>query len=183
MLHSGPAESLAEQQGHVVRELARLSGTDFTPEELEAAYRYQRDLAEMTIAGAGWPAIEAHVRAARGERWAAHVDLPEHAEDAGLAYYRRCPHDSRDALRALEVPVLALFGEKDFVVPPELKRPSARTPPGRGRQRGLARRRLPRGEPRPLPGRRRGEAKPYRWMRRPPGYFETLLDWIAERVR
>jgi len=183
VLHSGPAVPLAEQQGQVVRELARLSDTEFTPEELDRAYRYQRDLAAMTIAGAEWPEIEAHVSAARSERWAAHVDLPESFDDAGLDYYRRCPHDSSAALRTLRIPVLALYGEEDFVVPPELNVPRLEellTEAGNDDHQVVV-----------FAGANHDlyldavdeEGRPYRWKRRPPGYFETLFDWIGERVR
>lgn len=183
ILHSGPSVSLAEQQGQVVRELARLSDTEFSAEELDATYEYQRALTRMAIDGAEWPAIEAHVARARGERWSSFVDLPESNENPELDYYRRNPHDSTAALRELDVPLLALFGQRDFVVPPEFNVPELERLMG---EAGNENHRIVVFEEANhdiFVDEVDEDGRPYRWMRRPPGYFETVFDWIAQQVR
>lgn len=183
VLHSGPAGSLAEQQGEVVRELAKLSGNGFDAEELNSTYRYQRDLAQMWIDDAPWADVEAHVATARGQSWAGFVDLPESPDNPELSYYRRNPHDSRDALRKLEAPLLALYGGADFVVPPEFNVPALEGYLAEAEHTDHHIVVFPdadHGIFRPAvdePG------QPYRWRRRPPGYYEALFDWIVVRVR
>lgn len=180
VLHSGPAGSLAEQQGQVVRELAKLSGQGFSADELDATYRYQRDLAQLWIDDAPWSAVQAHVAAAQDQPWAAFVDLPESPDNPELSYYRRNPHDSREALRSLDIPLLALYGGADFVVPPEFNVPALEGYLAEAEHEDHHIVVFPdadHGIFRPTvdePG------KPYRWRRRPPGYYEALFDWIAE---
>jgi len=52
VLHSGPAEPLGDQQGHVFQELVRRSGIDPTDEELAEVLEFFRTLVARCAAGA-----------------------------------------------------------------------------------------------------------------------------------
>jgi hypothetical protein len=180
VLHSGPAEPLGDQQGHVFQELVRRSGIEPTEDELEAILAFYRTLATLAADSAPWSEIEPVVSAARATRWGPHVSLPEGLDNVNLAYYGRNPHDSTDALRATKTPVLALFGSEDFVVQTEFNVPLLEA---RLREAGNEEHRIVTFEGADhdlmIPA---SEDGAYRWQRRPPGYFELLFDWVGERT-
>jgi len=120
ILDVGPAESLADQQGHVVEYRMRwFAEEDFTEAELRAAFDYQKKLVDLSWEGAGWDAFEPLVAHARSQRWGGYVDLPADLNDGELDYFRRRKSfDPVPALRRTKIPVLAFYGERDFVVPP-----------------------------------------------------------------
>lgn len=181
VMHAGPAGSLAEQQGQVVREMTRRAG-DFSDEDLGRAYAYEHRLVELTVSGATWPEIEAHVRTADDQPWAVRVDQPANDQDDELDYFRRCPHDNTAALRSMQAPVLALYGDDDYIVPSRDNAPALEEhlrAAGNDDFRIVVFRGADHGIMLPAQG---GDGAAFRWERRPPGYFDTMLDWIAERV-
>jgi dienelactone hydrolase len=183
VLHSGPAEPLGEQQGRVMQVIIeQRSGRELDPSERASILACYSALSELSARQAPWSEIEPVVEAARAEPWAEHVRLPTSLDDANLDYYRRCPHDSTEALRATRAPVLALYGSDDFVVQVDVNAPlleqhlraagneDFEIVVFRGADHDLM---IPEVE---------AEGVPYRWQRRPPRYFETLLDWTTQRV-
>jgi len=119
-----------------VRALAQASGLD--PERVAAEVDKQRRVMEVVRSGEGWDEVEAIVRAAVGAQIAgvpaqaregmrAQVDAQVAGQIAQLKtpwfrYFAR--YDPAPALRALRVPVLAMFGGLDTQVPPEVHRPA-----------------------------------------------------------
>ena len=188
VLHAGPAESLAEQQGHVAQALMERSGQAFSREDLEAAFDYQRSLVKLAGNDASWGQISGLVETVRGQPWASFVDLPESAEDGSLSFFRRQPYDSSEALRRTRIPVLALYGGADFVVSAQAN--AARLTQlleAAGNQDfrivtfPLADHSLR------VPGATRGNGdswpgRYYQWPRRPAGFTELLFGWILDHT-
>lgn len=114
----GPAVSLADQQAQVTQAFMRASGEPFTPEEYAAAYAYQRETVRLAQEDASWAAFEAINTPARAARWAAHAYIPESLEDGDLDYFRRRRGFTTPAWEQVRVPVLAIFAERDLIVPP-----------------------------------------------------------------
>ncbi|MGB3542692.1 alpha/beta hydrolase family protein [Rubrivirga sp.] len=111
----GPVGSLAEQQSAAVRQLMRDSGQAFTDTDYAEATAYQTRLVEV----ASWPEVAPLVEDARSLPWAEFADLPEGPDDEQLRYFARRPgFDNTAALEALHVPVLAIYGTADWIVPP-----------------------------------------------------------------
>ncbi|MEQ8766009.1 MAG: alpha/beta fold hydrolase [Planctomycetota bacterium] len=181
VLHSGPAENLAEQQAHVVGELMKMSDTEFTEDEIQKAYDYQKRLVEMCAEGATWEEIQKLVAGADGQRWAETADIPKSYEDSQLDYFRRNPHDSVQALRETKTPLLAIFGAEDFVVPPELNVPRLEQLMKEAGNEDWKAVVFPEADHDLMIESKDGP--PHRWMRVPPGYFETWLDWVQERAK
>ena len=116
----GPAEGLAEQQGHVTTAFMRASGEAFSEAEYADAFAYQAGLVRLAWRGAPWADYADGNAAARAARWAEHALIPDSLGQPDLDYYRRRPSfDARDALARLRVPTLAVFGGADAVVPPD----------------------------------------------------------------
>lgn len=123
----GPVGTLAEQQSAAVRRLMQDSGGPFTSAEYAAAVTYQERLVRLSFERAPWSAFEPLVAAARAQRWAEFADLPDGLADEQLAYYRRrTGFDNTAAMRLLRVPMLAVYGTADWVVPPEVHVPALR---------------------------------------------------------
>ncbi|MEM6328200.1 MAG: alpha/beta hydrolase [Bacteroidota bacterium] len=120
----GPAEDLADQQGHTTTQLMRRSGTAYTEAEYAAAFEYQRSLIPMAQRGAAWDEYEAINGPAREARWAEHALIPDSLGLPDLDYYARMPGlDPKPALEAWDRPFLALLGVDDWIVPPRHNEP------------------------------------------------------------
>ncbi|MEM7205606.1 MAG: alpha/beta fold hydrolase [Planctomycetota bacterium] len=181
VMHAGPAGTLADQQAQVVREMTRRSG-DFSEEDLERAYAYQHSLVELLTSGAAWPDIEAHVRTADDQAWAVRVDRPTNETDDELDYFRRNPHNNTAALRATTMPVLAVYGGDDYIVPPRDNEPALEALLRAAGNEDFRIVTFP-GADHGLMLKAQGrDGSPFRWERRPPGYFDTILDWLGARV-
>lgn len=191
MLDVGPAESLAEQQGHVVAYNMRWFAKEkFTEEEFKAAYAYQKKLVELSWQEAPWQSFAPLVAKARQQRWSAYVDLPENLDNGELDYFRRYKNfDNTAALRQAKIPVLAWYGERDYVVPPpENVSKLERLLKEAGNQdfKILV---LPEADHgMTIPGGMRGEGEEwpvryYRWQRRVPGLYEKIYEWVLAHVK
>ncbi|MGH7594775.1 MAG: alpha/beta hydrolase family protein [bacterium] len=191
MLDVGPAESLAGQQGHVVEYNMRWFAKEkFTEEEFKAAYAYQKKLVELSWQEAPWKTFAPLIAKARLQRWSAYVDLPENLDNAELDYFRRYKNfDNTAALRQTKIPVLAWYGERDYVVPPpENVTKLERLLKEAGNQdfKILVMPEADHGMT--IPGGMRGEGEDwperfYRWQRRAPGLYEIIYEWVLAHVK
>ncbi len=189
ILDVGPAESLADQQGHVIEYRMRwFAEEDFTEDDYRAAFDYQKKMVELSNEGAGWEVFEPLVAHAREQRWAPYVDLPDDLNNSELDYFRRrTSFDPVSALRQTTIPVLAFYGERDFVVPPPANVPKleqALQEAGNTDYRILV-----------VPGANHGmtvaggfsaETGPdryFRWPRGAPGLGDAIYAWILDHVQ
>lgn len=188
ILQVGPAERLDYQQGHVVQAQMKRSGKKFSDAEFKAAFEYQAKLVAMSRERKSWEEIARVVETAKKQPWAGFVDIPESYDNSELDFFRREPYDNEAALGQLKIPLLAIYGEKDWVVSPEANLPKLKKLmekagnsdykivvfPGVGH--GMAVDDGMRGE---------GLAWPehyYQWGRRPLNYFQTIFEWLLPRV-
>ncbi len=180
VMSAGPAVDLAVQQAQVVRELLKRSGRDFSQADLQEAYEYQETLARLGMAGAPWSEIEAHVASAKDKAWADIADAPASYDDNGsVGYYRRVPHNSDRALASLTVPVLALYGADDWVVPAPYNVPvleAALRTAGNTDFEVVVFPRADHGLE--VPGSSGEDGQPFAWDHHPPGLFDTLFGFI-----
>jgi|GEM_PF-763423 len=185
VMHSGPAVDLAEQQAQVVRELMKRSGGEFSEQDYADAFAYQKALTRLAMDAAPWAEIAAHVATAEGRPWAEIADRPKDYEDNGsVGYFRRVPHDSDEALAALTVPVLAVYGADDFVVPPEHNVPVLESALRRAGNRDFEIVVFPRANhDLMVEGGDGTDGNAASWAHRPPLYFETLLDFVDRATR
>ncbi|MGH7495493.1 MAG: alpha/beta hydrolase family protein [bacterium] len=190
IMDAGPAESLAEQQGHVVAYNMRWFAKEkFAPEEIDAAYAYQKKLVELCWQDAKWRIFEPLVAHARQQRWAKYVDLPENLANSELDYFSRYKNfDNTSALRQMKIPVLAWYGERDYVVPPPENAPKLKRLLEEAGNQDFKILIFPEGDHgMVIPGGIQGEGEEwperyYRWRRRAPGFYETIYAWILGHV-
>lgn len=176
---AGPAESLADQQGHVTTAFMRASGEAFSELEVAAAFAYQRQTVALAQAGASWRAFEAVNAAARAARWAEHAYVPDSLDAPDLDYFRRRAGFTAPPWDRVRAPVLAFFGEADLIVPPGDNVPTLRAAQPEativvlpGADHTLARPAGVVGE---------GAGRFYRPWTRSALLLETLTGWLRER--
>ena len=102
------------------------SGKGYTSEELDAAEDYQRRLTQHLARRGTFEDWRPEVQKAQAARWAEWVDLPTSFTAERHAFYWNQPYDSVAALSETAIPVLALYGGADFVVPAEVNVPKLR---------------------------------------------------------
>lgn len=189
ILDVGPAESLAEQQGHVVEYKMRwFAEQPFTENDYRAAFNYQKMLVELCWQNATWQEIEPLVADARQQAWGGYVDLPEDINNSELDYFRRRKgFDPTGALRTLKIPVLAIYGGRDFVVPARINAAKLQGFLEEAGNQDFHIAVFPEGnhgmsipEQKPLVD--EWPTKAYRWPRMAPGVYETIYPWILEHV-
>lgn len=180
----GPAESLADQQGHVTTAYMRASGGAYSDAEYREAFSYQRQTVLLAQSGASWDEFERINEPARTSRWAEHALIPDSLNAPDLDYFRRRKGFDVPRWDQVEVPVLAVFGEADLVVPPDdnvplLEAALADNPDVTivilpGADHAMAR-------PSGMVGEGQWPDRYYRLWTRSPWVFEAVTEWIGER--
>jgi pimeloyl-ACP methyl ester carboxylesterase len=115
---SGPTITPAEQ-GHYITE-ASLRKKGHAEEDIQAALKLDRQITEVYRKNLGWEAAKAAIDEAKGEKWFADAALGIQSEDSwNWKWYRDLPFDldPMPLLRDLTIPLLAVHGENDMLVP------------------------------------------------------------------
>lgn len=121
ILVGAPGTSPARQEIQRVRAKARAEG--LSPAEVEAVGRFQELSFWYGETGTGWDAYAEARRAAEGKPWLRWVWSPEEPGFENFGWGRwNGYHNPLPALLELRVPVLALWGEHDVNVDPEVHR-------------------------------------------------------------
>ncbi len=192
ILDVGPAVSVWDQELQRVEYSMRAgsNGQDkpdsFTVEEINAALRHTRlgfDVAEHPDR---WPEWQSSTAQARQSRWTTYVALDSTIAD--LQGWLRQRFDPAETLRKTRIPLLALFGSDDVLVPPDKNVELMRslltqagnrdvtivTFPGVGHD--LIRNATLVGGEWDWPG------GYWRWARRAPGLADSLVDWTRRHT-
>lgn len=113
ILASGPSTSVHRQ--FIDGMVARMRSQDQPAEAVAAAVEYMERLFARMRAGATIEELQPLVAEARDSPWGDAVMKPELAFEP--VWWRENDYDPESTLRTLRVPVLALFGSRDDVVP------------------------------------------------------------------
>jgi dipeptidyl aminopeptidase/acylaminoacyl peptidase len=115
----GPAESVREQQLHVLKYSMQQSGIAFTPEEYAAAKAHMELVISVAETGKGWDELRLSNARAKETRWEKYVDTPQSDAEEGMQFIRYKKYDPAPDLKRMKMPFLALYGGNDYVVPPQ----------------------------------------------------------------
>lgn len=184
VLFSAPGVGVFEQELQAVA--GRLREDEFPPEDVDAALDFTRAVLRAARAGPeAWEALQPRLAAAAAAPWAEVVQIPQQPGD--LAWWAAHDHEAGPVMARVRCPVLAFWGELDPLVPPALNEPplraalagagntdvTTRTWPGCGHdleRRGTL-----------LGGAWDWPHGAWLWPRKPPGLFEEVARWVAER--
>lgn len=118
MVDAAPATSPAE---HEVERVQRQMRADGRPgPDIAEAIAFMHAKFEVGRTGIGWEALEPRIARARQQGWIQYVNAPASLEGLRWNWQHILSYDPRPALQALRCPVLALYGERDTIVAPEV---------------------------------------------------------------
>ncbi len=182
MTSAGPAENLYDQQVHAYQHYLKLSGIEFTPEELRLAEEHVRLRLRLAFKNEGREEFNASAEKVKSTRLAKFLLDSEAADASDFDWLRRNDCDPVPALKKIKAPFLAFYGSRDYIVPAEenvrrleshLREAGNRdfkivVIPGGDHDLGFA----------------EGNEGDQRWAwgRVSPEYVETMLDWLLKRV-
>ena len=118
MVDAAPATTPAE---HEVERVQRQMRADGRPgSDIGEAIAFMHAKFEVGRTGIGWDALERQMARGRQQGWIQYVNAPTTLEGLRWNWQHILSYDPRPALQALRCPVLALYGERDTIVAPEV---------------------------------------------------------------
>jgi pimeloyl-ACP methyl ester carboxylesterase len=185
ILQVAPAVSVEEQEVQRVRYGMAAEGSP--EEDILRAVAYTRLMFDTAYRGGDWSKLAAATEKARSQAWAGQVQLASSPED--LQGWRRQQYDPEPVLRRTTIPVLALYGERDTVVPPAENAEKMRGLLEEAGNRQVTIKIFPRanhslewyGELRQ--GTWSWPDGYWIWAKAAPGYAETVIGWLHTRLK
>ena len=117
---SGPTITPAEQGLYITEAGLRKKG--YGDQDIEAALNLDRQIAEVYRTDSGWAEAEMAIEAAKNQKWFADAAIGIQSQDSwNWKWYRNLPFDLDPIplLENLPIPLLAVHGENDMLVPAE----------------------------------------------------------------
>ncbi|MCH9647011.1 MAG: alpha/beta fold hydrolase [Deltaproteobacteria bacterium] len=188
ILRVAPAERLSLQQKHVTRYRPRQA--PFTEDQLSRVAGHTEDVMRYALGELTWEELLARQASFDGTALAPIILRVEDPNDPDFDWLRRFEHDHESELSRLKIPVLALYGERDFVVPPQVNVPKLKAALERAGNQSYRIGTLPGvGHNLTLPALsapQEGEAAVEGMSatfpsRLAPGYVDALLQWLDAR--
>jgi len=180
VLESAPAVGVVEQE---LQRISHVQPEDsISAADVAEAAAYERFWLNAALRGAPWRTIDSASVAARRARWRSISAIPGSAADA--AWWVRNELDQQALLRRIRIPVLALFGAEDRIVPLAENLEPMRAAFAAGGNRDVTLRVIPEaGHGLWLFGTLRGgewkwPAGYWRWARKAPGTFDAVAEWV-----
>jgi pimeloyl-ACP methyl ester carboxylesterase len=176
---SAPGVSPAEQNDFAARSALERSRLD--SQDINRAMKLRREVAEFQRTGEGRTELEGHLATAKSERWFRAADLPSgHVEQLGSRGLSVLDFDPLPVWSRVEVPVLAMWGASDQLVPAAKSRAlieQAMLPRTRARATFQT---FPDASHGFLTVAPRGAQ--WDWPRLAPGFHELVADWIVQNA-
>jgi pimeloyl-ACP methyl ester carboxylesterase len=171
-MQSATGVTFAEQNLH--QTTLQMRALSLPPEEVEEAVAFQRLKHAYARTGRDWPRYIAALNASREEPWAS-LGGPHRPDDWWWLWYRsKMDVDLRPILERVQVPVFAVWGGRDQIVPVERSRAIVERALARGRGGNVHLLVVPEADHSlntpegPNPSR---------------AYLDAMLSWVSERVR
>lgn len=173
---SAPGVTPNDQNDFAAQTALQRSGADTT--DVDRAMRLRRRVAGFQRTGVGSGELEADLAAARSERWFRAADLPSGpVEKLGSRGVSVLDFDPLPAWSRVNVPVLAIWGAEDQLVPAAKSRAlieQAMIPGTRARATFQTFPNASHGLLMVTP-----DGAPWDWPRLAPGFHDLMVDWIV----
>lgn len=185
----GPAENLYDQQVHAYQHYVRTSGFELTKEETELTDDHIRKRLRFAFKSEGRDEFLASAEKIKGTRMERYLLDTEANDAADFDWLRRNDCDPVPHLKKITAPVLALYGTRDYIVPPAentKKLEQYLTEAGNKDFKIVVLENADHGMTLPNTNRRNGTeanaATQFTWGRVPAEYTDTMIDWLLKRV-
>lgn len=180
------AASVSVEEQELQRVRYGMADEGFSEEDIARAAAYTKLVFDVAYRGEDWAKLAAATEKAKGEPWAEQVQLAASPDE--LEGWRRQRFDPEPVLRKTTIPVLVLYGERDSVVPPAENAERMRRLLAEAGNKDVTIKVFPRanhslewfGELRQ--GTWRWPEGYWVWAKKAPGYAETVIGWLRERV-
>lgn len=159
----------------------QLKADSFSREAVAHALFFMDEKFKVARTGKGWQGLQDRMLQGEKEGWLAYVNVPSSLESLQWNWTHVLSYDPRPALETLTCPVLVLYGELDTVVPIQANRKRMAAALARNRDTTIkVFERANHGFFAAMTGGRR-EAPSLKAL--VPGYLETRVDWLRQRVQ
>jgi uncharacterized protein len=176
LLRAAPAASPGVLEAQSVE--ARMRADGAAPDSIADALAHLGLYFYVAHGGDGWDALSRSVRTRRSRGWARFVPMPDSLPQMRW-WSRHADFDPVPHLRALKVPVLALYGVRDDRVPAAMNAERLRQTVADGGNALVRVRVFPRADHRIEVAAGLDEGGAWRWFRLAPGMFEAMEEWLA----
>jgi pimeloyl-ACP methyl ester carboxylesterase len=181
---SGAGVSITQQDVDRIELTLRMAG--FPESEVQAAVAYQRLFYDALDGKAGWEELEASMERSRQAPWAGYVTRPASKERFVLRapiVRRFFAYDPASDLERVSCPVLALFGGRDIIVPPDRNIAPMEQGLKRGGNADYTIKVFPTGD-HVLQETPTGAMRDGPFLKElVPGYLETMRAWLEAKLR
>lgn len=180
IVESAPALTPLEHERLRVKSQMRADG--FTPMEVSKATSFMELKFEVARTGKGWDRLESAMARAKQDGWLGYVNAPSTLESLQWHWQHVLSYDPQPALERLTCPVLVLYGELDTIVSPSENRKRMEAAFARGHHPDATIKvfeHANHGFFAAITGGRR-EAGALKGL--VPGYLDTRVDWLRQRV-
>ncbi len=183
ILDVGPAVTVEEQELNRVE--YSLRADEFSETDIAEALNYTRLMFKTAYTGEGWSAIEKFGQKIKDKKWAEYVSIADSEKD--LEGWKRIRFDPAPVLKKTKIPVLALFGEKDVLVPPKENRDKMEQYLKEAGNKDFTIEVIPNvGHDMEsfatlYGGDWNWSANYWVWAKKSPLFYETIIDWLSKR--
>lgn len=180
IVEAAPGVSPAEHERYRVEAQMRADG--FSPLQVAAAVRLMDLKFDVGRTGKGWHRLVAGIDEALRQGWASYVNPSSSLESLMWTWTHVLSYDPAPVLERLRVPVLALYGELDTIVPSAKHREPFERALRRSGNADVTIRTFPKANHHFFAAVTGGRAEFPRLREFVAGYFEAGVDWLLERV-
>lgn len=161
---------------------AQMQADGFTPHVIAAALRFMDLKFDVARSGEGWERLGSAVEEAHRQGWASYVNPPSSLESLQWNWRHVLSYDPLPALERLKVPVLALYGGLDTIVPTAQHLAPFEQALRRAGNPDVTIQVFPRANHHFFEAVTGGRGEVARLREFVDGYFDARVDWLLERV-
>jgi pimeloyl-ACP methyl ester carboxylesterase len=180
IVEAAPATTPAEHERARVER--QMHADDVDRETVVRALAYMDQKFQVARTGEGWDALVAASDRATREGWASYVNVPSTLDNLQWHWTHILSWDPRPVLERLTIPVLALYGELDTIVSPEVHVRRLQDALTRYGNKDVTVKVLPKANHHFFAASTGGPAETGRLAQFVPGYFETRVAWVLDRM-
>ena len=150
--------------------------------DLDAARAHLRLFMFVAQTGRGWDLLRSSTAEARASTWATYVFLPDSSPHTRW-FGRHATFDPAPLLQRIFVPVLAMYGAEDVIVPPTENVERLRRFLQRARNTNVSIHVLPSADHRLEVSSGRDARGRWHWFGIAPAYFDLVPTWLRRQAK